>query len=210
MAEMRIARSELILGAPKSGKTARAEALAQAWLARSPRHRAVCIATDQAGDEQMRGVLERCMAGRAEVPLRLASVDHPLELARAIGPHSRPDTLIVAHCLTLWLTAQLMPAVLQTSPHPRAAPEGKGVKSPHPNFVAEGEARGPSMACALAACAGPIVLISNEPGLEDFAASHDQRTFWNRLGEMNREAAAACERVTLMSAGRALTLKGSA
>lgn len=210
MAEMRIARSELILGAPKSGKTARAEALAQAWLARSPQHRAVCIATDQAGDEQMRGLLERCMAGRAEAPLRLASVDHPLELARAIGPHSRPDTLIVAHCLTLWLTAQLMPAVLQASPLPSARPEGEGMTSPYPDPVSEEEARGPSIADALAACAGPIVLISNEPGLEDFAASDDQRTFWDRLGDMNREAAAACERVTLMSAGRPLTLKGGA
>ena len=41
MAELRVARSELILGGQKSGKTARAEALAAAWLAQSPQHRAV-------------------------------------------------------------------------------------------------------------------------------------------------------------------------
>jgi adenosylcobinamide kinase / adenosylcobinamide-phosphate guanylyltransferase len=202
MAEMRIARSELILGAPGSGKTARAEALAQAWLARSPQHRAVCIATDEAGDEQTRRIFERRMPGRGEAPLRLASMDDPRELAHAIGPHSRPDTLIVAHCLTLWLTAQLMPAVLQPSPNPNPRPKGEG--------AAPADSLSSTIANALRYCAGPIVLISNEPGLEDVAASHDQRIFWDSLGDMNREAAAACERVTLMSAGRALTLKGSA
>jgi adenosylcobinamide kinase / adenosylcobinamide-phosphate guanylyltransferase len=45
MAELRVARSELILGGQKSGKTARAEALAAGWLAASPAHRAVYIAT---------------------------------------------------------------------------------------------------------------------------------------------------------------------
>ena len=37
----------------------------------------------------------------------------------------------------------------------------------------------------------------------------EARTFVDALGGLNQEAAAACERVTLMSAGLPLTLKGS-
>ena len=47
-------RSELILGGQKSGKSRRAEALAQAWLARSNQHQAVLIATAQPWDDEMR------------------------------------------------------------------------------------------------------------------------------------------------------------
>ena len=38
--------------------------------------------------------------------------------------HSRADTLIVVDCLTLWLTARLMPAV--GSPHANPPPDGDG------------------------------------------------------------------------------------
>jgi adenosylcobinamide kinase/adenosylcobinamide-phosphate guanylyltransferase len=37
----------------------------------------------------------------------------------------------------------------------------------------------------------------------------DVRNFVDALGGLNQQAAAACERVTLMSAGLPLTLKGS-
>ena len=41
MVELTVARSELILGGQKSGKSRRAELLAQTWLAQSAAHRAV-------------------------------------------------------------------------------------------------------------------------------------------------------------------------
>jgi len=49
MRDLTVARSELILGGQKSGKTARAESLAAAWLALSPQHEAVYIATARPG-----------------------------------------------------------------------------------------------------------------------------------------------------------------
>src|SRR3954451_16202415 len=116
MGELRIARSELILGGQKSGKTARAESLASSWLARSPDARAVYIATAQAWDEEMRERIARDQRDRAERVPRIATVEEPLELAHAIGRHSRADTLIVVDCLTLWLTAQLIPAVPGSQP----------------------------------------------------------------------------------------------
>lgn len=190
MADLRVARSELILGGQKSGKTARAEALAAAWLDQSGGHRAVYIATAQAWDEEMRERIARHQRDRAERVPRMETVEEPVELAHAIGQHSRADTLIVVDCLTLWLTALLMPAVPQ--------PQREGAPAP-----------AASIAGALRACAGPIVLISNEIGSGVIPLGQDNRAFVDALGGLNQQAAAACERVTLMSAGLPLVLKGS-
>ncbi|MFZ2294364.1 MAG: bifunctional adenosylcobinamide kinase/adenosylcobinamide-phosphate guanylyltransferase, partial [Polaromonas sp.] len=65
LAELSIARSELILGGQKSGKSRRAELLARSWLAQSPEHRAVLIATAQPWDEEMRERIARHQADRA-------------------------------------------------------------------------------------------------------------------------------------------------
>jgi adenosylcobinamide kinase / adenosylcobinamide-phosphate guanylyltransferase len=191
MAELRVARSELILGGQKSGKTARAESLAAAWLGESAQHRAIYIATAQAWDEEMRERIARHQRQRAERVPRMETVEEPLELAHAIGMHSRADTFIVVDCLTLWLTARLMPAAGQES-----APSA-------------GEGASQVIAGALRACAGPIVLISNEIGAGVIPLGQNVRAFVDALGGLNQQAAAACERVTLMSAGLPLTLKGS-
>ena len=66
MAEaLTVACSELILGGQKSGKSRRAENLAAAWLARSPDHRAVLIATAEAHDDEMRARIARHQRERA-------------------------------------------------------------------------------------------------------------------------------------------------
>ena len=190
--ELTIARSELILGGQKSGKTARAESLAAAWLAMAPGHEAVYIATAQAWDEEMRRRIERHRQDRAERVPRMRTVEEPLALAQAIGQHSRADTLVVVDCLTLWLTALLMPAAgADAQPLAGAAPRDL-------------------FATAVEACAGPLVLISNEIGLGVIPMGRDVRSFVDALGGLNQQAAAACERVTLMSAGLPLTLKGMA
>lgn len=211
MAELRVARSELILGAPDSGKTARARALAASWLAQSQQHRAVYIVTD----EEVRGEGAGPRPHAEPVP-RLSIVQEPLEVAHAIGRHSRSDTLVVVDCLTLWLTARLMPAVL---PGPStqaggsdAAGRAAGQQAPGDSlFLPEatgGRAGQDVIAPALRACAGPIVLVSNEALPEVAPAGPGARAFFEALGGLNREAAAACERVTLVSAGLPLVLKG--
>jgi adenosylcobinamide kinase/adenosylcobinamide-phosphate guanylyltransferase len=188
MAELQVARSELVLGGQKSGKSRRAEALAAAWLARSPAHRAVYIATAQAWDEEMRERIARHRLDRAARVPGMETVEEPLELVRAIGAHSDPATLVVVDCLTLWLTARLLPMV------------GEAQAAPDERLIAD----------AVAAARGPLVLVSNEIGLGVIPLGQDTRTFVDALGRLNQQAALACERVTLMAAGLPLVLKDTA
>lgn len=196
MAEYRVARSELILGGQKSGKTARAEALAAAWLAQAPGHRAVYIATALAWDEEMRERIARHRRDRSERVPGMRTVEEPNELVHAIGRHGQADTLVVVDCLTLWLTGLLMPAA---GADPVAVAGAQAGTTPDALF-----------AQAVKACAGPLVLVSNEIGLGVIPMGREVREFVDALGRLNQQAAAACERVTLMSAGLPLLLKGSA
>jgi adenosylcobinamide kinase/adenosylcobinamide-phosphate guanylyltransferase len=190
---IKIARSELILGGQRSGKSRRAESLALAWLRQSPAHEAVLIATAQPWDEEMRERIARHQADRAERVPGMQTVEEPLELAQALENHSQPHTLVVVDCLTLWLTNWLMPAV---------------------NFeqnTAQAQAASAQIAMVLVAiknAAGPLVLVGNEIGLGVIPLGRETRAFVDALGRLNQDVAQACERVTFMAAGLPLTLKG--
>lgn len=178
------ARSELILGGQRSGKSRRAENLARVWLAQSPQHRAVLIATAHAGDEEMHARIAHHQRERALRVPGLQTVEEALQLAEALATHSRPDTLLVVDCLTLWLTNHLMPA--------------SGVA---------GTAPIDPLLHALRMAPGPVVLVGNEIGLGVIPMGREVRDFVDTLGRLNQEVARACERVTFMAAGLPLTLK---
>lgn len=113
---LRVARSELILGGQRSGKSRHAELLAREWLAQSPQHQALMLATGQAYDEEMRERIRRHQADRAERVPGMLTLETPVALPAAIEAHSHVHTLLVVDCLTLWLTQLLMP--YQPSPGP--------------------------------------------------------------------------------------------
>lgn len=202
MPELRVARSELVLGAPEGGQLARAEAIAAAWLALASGHEAVYVATAQAWDGEMRERVARHRRGTAG-QARLRTAEEPLALAHALGACSRPDTLVVVDCLTLWLTALMMGSAEQGAPGPAARP--------HVNPPPEGEGSNPPaiIGDAIAACAGPMVLLGHARS-GPLLPGRDARQFADTLGRLDRQAAAACERVTLMSHGLAMVLKGAA
>jgi len=210
---MQIARSELILGGQKSGKSRRAEGLAQSWLAQSASHHALLIATAQPGDDEMRQRIARHQADRAQRVPGMRTVEEPLKLAEAIQTHSRPDTLIVVDCLTLWLTNWLMPA---DKPLPAAgatpgASEGrdtcteKFITNQHLAHMDQGQAA--LLLEAISNAAGPLVLVGNEIGLGVIPMGREVRAFVDELGLLNQSVAQVCQRVTLMAAGLPLTLK---
>ncbi len=76
-----IARTELILGGQKSGKSRRAELLARDWLAQSPDHRALMLATAQAWDEEMQQRIQRHQQDRAKRVPGMATPEEPRYLA---------------------------------------------------------------------------------------------------------------------------------
>lgn len=190
-ARLRVARSELILGGQRSGKSRRAEALAQSWLKASKTHHAILLATAQAWDEEMRRRIQRHKEDRAQRLGRMATVEEPLALAESISSYSRPETLVVVDCLTLWLTNQLMPVALHVTADDEALPHGR---------IA-------ALIEALQSAPGPVVLVSNEIGLGVVPMGREVRGFVDALGQLNQAVAAVCQRVTLMAAGLPLILK---
>ncbi|BCN40232.1 adenosylcobinamide kinase/adenosylcobinamide phosphate guanyltransferase [Alicycliphilus denitrificans] len=189
-----IARSELILGGQKSGKSRRAEMLAREWLAQSPAHRALLIATGQPWDDEMRARIARHRRERAERVPGLATVEEPRDLAAALARHGAPDTLVVVDCLTLWLTNWLMPA--SAPEYEQNWPPGQDWKAQAALFLE-----------AVRQAPGPVVLVGNEIGLGVIPLGREVRAFVDVLGTLNQQAAQACARVTLMAAGLPLFLK---
>lgn len=188
---MTAARRELILGGQKSGKSRRAEALAQSWLLHSPMHSAWLLATGQAWDGEMQARIARHQADRAQRVPGLRTREVPLDLAAAVRAQSRPDCLLVIDCLTMWLTNWMrpmpgQPCQAQDWPAQRAA------------FLA-----------ALGGAPGPVVLVGNEIGLGVIPLGGEVRAFVDALGTLNQQVAAVCSHATLMCAGMPLVLKES-
>lgn len=194
MTELVVARSELILGGQRSGKSRRAEMLARQWLAQSPAHQAVLVATGQPWDDEMRERIARHRQDRAERVPGMATVEEPVKLAQAITQHGSAHTLVVVDCLTLWLTNLLMPAESSESNRPPAH---------------DLQAQAAMLLIAIQGCTGPLVLVGNEIGLGVIPMGRETRDFVDALGRLNQDVAAACERVTFMAAGLPLTLKGT-
>jgi adenosylcobinamide kinase/adenosylcobinamide-phosphate guanylyltransferase len=185
-----VAKSELILGGQKSGKSRRAEFLARDWLLQAPHHKAVLIATAQPWDEEMQQRIARHKQDRAERVPNLTTVEEPLQLAQTIQRLSQSDTLLVVDCLTLWLTNMLMPVDVENKPTAV-------------NFIDYAA----MLSVAISKSTGPIVIVSNEIGLGVIPMGRDVRAFVDALGKLNQDIAQVCDKVTFMAAGLPLSLK---
>ena len=196
-----VVRSEFILGGQKSGKSRRAELLARDWLAQSPEHKAVLIATAQPWDEEMAERIARHQADRAQRVPGMSTLEEPRALAQAITRCAAPQTLVVVDCLTLWLTNLLMPAEPVENAEKSQNSESKEVAG---QYI---QAQQAMLLMAIKNAAGPVLLVGNEIGLGVIPLGRETRAFVDALGCLNQEVAAVCQRVTLMVAGLPLTLK---
>lgn len=185
-----LARSELILGGQRSGKSRRAENLAIQWLGDHSERQAVLVATAPVGDEEMQQRIAQHQLDRALRVPRLLAVEEPLSLPAILKQHSTPNTLLVVDCLTLWLVNWLMP--------PPALPAPTGTFENTLDELLE----------LLPGLPGPVVLVSNEIGLGVIPMGKEVRHYVDELGRLNQAIANACDRVTLMVAGQALLVKG--
>ncbi len=194
-------KSELILGGQKSGKSRLAEDRARAWGAQSPAHRSVLIATGLAYDDEMQGRIARHQADRLSRLPGVQCVEEPVQLGAALRSASNPHTLVVIDCLMMWLTNLLMPvkADFLKQNEPLA---GINTAQYAIELIAD-------LHSSLSKASGPVVIVSNEIGLGVIPMGREVRQFVDELGKLNQAMARQCERVTLMAAGCALTLKGS-
>lgn len=188
--------TEFILGGQKSGKSRRAELIARDWLARSPAHRAVLVATAQPWDEEMRQRIARHQRDRAERVPGLATLEEPRDLAGALRQLGSADTLVVVDCLTLWLTNWTMPAGAETMGREDRDALDSDWAAQRQNFFT-----------ALQQAPGPVVMVGNEIGLGVIPLGREVRAFVDAQGALNQQVAEACPRVTLMAAGLPLALK---
>ena len=193
MAEASVARSELIVGGQKSGKSRRAQDLSEAWLAAGAGHRSLLIATAVASDDEMQARIARHQADRARQLPQMLTVEEPLAVPGCILQHSRPDTLVVVDCLTLWLTNLCWPGQRAGLPAVQHPTDAAGATD--------------TLLDAVRRAPGPVVLVSNEIGLGVIPMGRDVRQFVDALGMLNQRVGALCARVTLMAAGLPLHLK---
>jgi adenosylcobinamide kinase / adenosylcobinamide-phosphate guanylyltransferase len=148
-------------------------------LAESYGPKRLYLATATAGDEEMAARIARHQADRG---LGWTTLEEPLELARALGAEARPGRAIVVDCLTLWLTNLML-----AGRDPEVAIAG--------------------LAGALAALAGPAILISNEVGMGVVPDHKLSREFRDWQGQANQAIARACDAAILVAAGLPLQLK---
>lgn len=168
------ARTHLILGGARSGKSRYAQSIAEAFDGNL-----VFIATGEAYDAEM---AERIARHRADRGPRWRTSEAPLALAEAIRAETAPNRLLLVDCLTLW-TSNLMHADRDTAAETQ-------------NLIA-----------ALAAAAGPILLVANEVGLGIVPDNALARAFRDAAGHMNQAVAAVVDRVTFITAGLPMILK---
>ena len=90
------ARSVLVLGGARSGKSAYAQSLAEAA---APER--VYLAAAEAGDAEMAARIAR---HKAERGAGWTTCEEPLAVAEALGAQARPGCVVLVDCLTLWLS----------------------------------------------------------------------------------------------------------
>lgn len=172
-------RRTLVLGGARSGKSAYAEALLAA------EESVTYVATGGTRPEDPEWA-ERVAVHRGRRPATWRTVESTaLEPLLAAGPG---DPLLV-DCLTLWLTAVLDATSAWSNRTPQHA-----------------RARVDELVAALRATTRQVVLVTNEVGSGVVPATASGRLFRDELGRLNAAVAAACDEVTLLVAGRPVTL----
>ena len=110
------------------------------------------------------------------------TVDAPLDLASALAAVPA-DAAVLVDCATLWLTNHML------AEHDLAQETGR-------------------LLAALAACAAPVVVVSNEVGWGIVPDNALARRFRDAQGRLNQQMAAQADLVVGVMAGLPFALKG--
>ena len=189
-----VAAVRLVLGGARCGKSGHAERLAAVWREAAPNRRVIYVATATTGDAEMVRRIEHHQARR---PADWGLVESPLMLAEALCAASRPDTLLLVDCLTLWLSNLIFSG--------QAASQAEAGQ-PIDCALLTGQLE--ALRLTLRRLPGPVVLVSNEVGWGIVPMGAVSRLFVDEQGRLNQRIAALADQVTLVVAGLPLVLKG--
>ena len=137
------------------------------------------VATAQAWDDEMR---ERIARHRLDRGAGWLTVEAPLDLVSALAAATSAEVVLV-DCATLWITNHLL--------------------ADH-----DLDAMSSALVGALAACAAPVVIVSNETGWGIVPDNALARRFRDAQGRLNQRLAAEAGLVVTVIAGLPLVLKG--
>jgi adenosylcobinamide kinase/adenosylcobinamide-phosphate guanylyltransferase len=169
--------THLILGGARSGKSRHA-----VDLARAAAGRIAVVATAEARDADLAARITR---HRAERPAAWATVEEARELVTACRRAAAQADLVLVDCVTLWVANRMLGGDADS----RILEATDDLT----RLMTERQAA--------------LILISNEVGGGVHPATADGLRYRDLLGLVNQRLAAAADRVTLMVAGLAMTVK---
>ena len=140
----------------------------------------VYVATAQSWDAEMAA---KIAAHRAQRGPGWRLIEEPLEIRKRLTAVNFSDAVLV-DCATLWLT-NVMLADRET------------------------EAAGTELLAALANCAAPVVIVSNEVGQGIVPDNALARRFRSAQGRLNQRLAAQADLVVMVIAGLPMVVKGA-
>lgn len=172
-------KTVFVLGGCRSGKSGYALETARQFSGDNR----VFIATCIPHDDEMKQRVARHQEERDRV---WQTVEAPLMLPEAITTKSRRADIILADCLTLWVSNLLMEA------------DGSEIV----------ERRIPQLTAAIAKAECPVILVSNEVGQGIVPENKLARRFRDLVGFVNQAVAACADQVVWTVAGIPVTVKG--
>jgi len=176
--EDKLAQVMFVLGGCRSGKSGLALRAANEMEAQQR----IFIATAVAFDAEMQ---DRVRRHQAERGAGWKTLEIPLALPEALVEHGREGRLILVDCITLWVSNLLLEWTDAAAVERRIA----------------------ELARVVQACAGPVILVSNEVGLGVVPDSQLGRQFRDLAGMANQAVAAGADEVIMTVAGIPVVIK---
>ncbi|MFP4213687.1 MAG: bifunctional adenosylcobinamide kinase/adenosylcobinamide-phosphate guanylyltransferase [Desulfohalobiaceae bacterium] len=175
---MQAKQTILVLGGCKSGKSAHALELAREY----PRGKRVFVATCQARDPEMQNRVDR---HRQERGPGWQTLEEPVDLPGCILSQQDPETVLLADCLTLWLSNLLQQELREEQ-------------------ILE---RFDQLQASLEQARGRVILVANEVGAGLVPMQEISRLFRDLAGVLNQRAAASAQQVFWLVAGIPVRIK---
>ncbi len=169
-----------VLGGCRSGKSRHALLLAESSAA----SRKIFVATCTPHDDEMR---TRVANHQKERGRGWETIEIPRALAETVADQSRPESLLLIDCLTLWASNLLL-----------ASDDPDCLTEPLDGLIS-----------ALKTAPGPVILVSNEVGTGIVPENRLARLYRDLVGRVNQTVAASADRVIWMVAGIPVTIKGA-